>query len=83
MRQSKLFTKTQKNISTDEKSKNAQLLTRAGFVYKEMAGVYTFLPLGLIVIEKIKGIIREELNKIGAFEMKMTALQKKDIWEKY
>jgi len=82
MKQSKLFIKTQKQISADETSKNAQLLTRAGFVYKEMAGVYTFLPLGLRVIEKIKDIIREELNKIGAFELKMTTLQQKDIWEK-
>ena len=82
MKQSKLFTKTRKSVSADETSKNAQLLTRAGFVHKEMAGVYTFLPLGLRVIEKIKDIIREELNNIGAFELKMTTLQQKDIWEK-
>ena len=82
MKQSKLFTKTRKSIPADETSKNAQLLTRAGFVHKEMAGVYTFLPLGLRVIEKIKDIIREELNNIGAFELKMTTLQQKDIWEK-
>ena len=82
MKQSKLFTKTRKSAPADETSKNAQLLTRAGFVHKEMAGVYTFLPLGLRVIEKIKGIIREELNNIGAFELKMTTLQQKDIWEK-
>ncbi|MCK5320852.1 prolyl-tRNA synthetase, partial [Candidatus Parcubacteria bacterium] len=82
MKQSKLFTKTRKSISADETSKNAQLLIRAGFVHKEMAGVYTFLPLGLRVIEKIKDIIREELNNIGAFELKMTTLQQKDIWEK-
>ena len=82
MKQSKLFTKTRKSAPADETSKNAQLLTRAGFVHKEMAGVYTFLPLGLRVIEKIKDIIREELNNIGAFELKMTTLQQKDIWEK-
>jgi prolyl-tRNA synthetase len=82
MLQSRLFSKAEKDISSEETSKNAQLLTRAGFVYKEMAGVYTFLPLGLRVIEKIKDIIREELNKIGGQEIKMTALQKKDSWEK-
>lgn len=82
MRQSKLFTKTQKEAPKDEVSKNAQLLIRAGFVNKEMAGAYTLLPLGLRVIEKIKEIIREELNKIGASEIEMTALQKKDCWEK-
>ena len=82
MLQSQLFTKTRKEAPKDESSKNAQLLTRAGFIHKEMAGVYTFLPLGLRVIERIKDIIREELNNIGAHEMKMTALQQKDIWEK-
>lgn len=82
MRQSKLFTKVRKEPPKDEASKNAQLLIRSGFIHKEMAGVYTFLPLGLRVIEKIKQTIREELNKAGAIEMKMTALQTQEIWEK-
>jgi len=82
MLQSKLFTKTRKEAPADEVSKNAQLLVRGGFVHKEMAGVYTFLPLGLKVLENIKGVIREELNKVGGQELAMTALQKKDIWEK-
>jgi len=82
MRQSKLFTKTNKNAPKNEVAKNAQLLIRAGFVHKDMAGVYSFLPLGLRVLEKIKNIIREELNKIGAQELVMTTLQQKDIWEK-
>jgi prolyl-tRNA synthetase len=82
MRQSKLFTKTIKDAPKDEVSLNAQLLIRAGFIHKEMAGVYSYLPLGLIVIEKIKDIIREELNAVGSVEMIMTALQSSDIWEK-
>ena len=82
MRQSGLFTKTRKEAPKDEVSKNAQLLIRAGYIHKEMAGVYTFLPLGLVVIEKITQIIREELNKAGCHEIKMTALQQKDTWEK-
>ncbi len=82
MKQSQLFTKTQKFAPKDEVSKNAQLLIRAGYVHKEMAGVYSFLPLGLRVLEKIKNIIREELDKVGAQEMKMTALQKEEIWKK-
>lgn len=82
MLQSRLFSKATKDVSSEETSKNAQLLTRAGFVHKEMAGVYTFLPLGLRVMEKIKDVIREELNKVGGQEIKMTALQKKDSWEK-
>ncbi len=81
MRQSKLFTKTQKFAPTDEVSKNAQLLIRAGFVYKEMAGVYSFLPLGLRVIEKISQIIREEMNMIGGLQMKNSSLQRKEVWE--
>ncbi len=81
MKQSQLFTKTLKTEPKDEISKNARLLIRGGFIHKEMAGVYSFLPLGLKVLEKIKNIIREELNKIGALEIKMTALQKKEVWE--
>jgi len=65
MLQSKLFTKAQKAAPKDEKSINAKLLTRAGFIYKEMAGVYSFLPLGLRVLQKIESIIREEMDRIG------------------
>lgn len=82
MKVSELFTKTTKTAPADEVAKNAQLLIRAGFVYKEMAGVYAYLPLGLRVIEKIKQIVREEMNDIGSNELIMTGLQRKDIWEK-
>ena len=82
MRYSKLFAKTIKNIPAEEVSKNAQLLIKAGFVYKEMAGAYAYLPLGLRVIEKIKQIVREEMNNVGADEIIMTALQRKELWEK-
>lgn len=82
MRLSQLFTKTVKNAPADEVSKNAQLLIRAGFVYKEMAGAYAYLPLGLRVIEKIKQIVREEMNSINSQEIIMTSLQRKELWEK-
>ncbi|MFA6094734.1 MAG: aminoacyl--tRNA ligase-related protein [Candidatus Paceibacterota bacterium] len=82
MLQSQLFTKTRKEAPKDEVSKNAQLLIRAGFVHKEMAGAYSFLPLGLRVLNKIQNIIREEMNAIGGQEMYMTALQPKELWEK-
>lgn len=82
MRQSHLFTKTRREAPKDETSKNAILLTRAGFVHKEMAGVYSFLPLGLLVLNKIVGVIREEMNVIGGQEIVMTALQDKGLWEK-
>jgi prolyl-tRNA synthetase len=82
MKQSQLFTKTRKEAPADEVAKNAQLLIRAGFIHKEMAGVYAFLPLGVRVIEKIKNIIREEMNTVDGQELVMTTLQPKDIWEK-
>ncbi|MGH7141877.1 MAG: proline--tRNA ligase [Candidatus Saccharimonadales bacterium] len=82
MKRSELFTKTSKTIPADETAKNAQLLTRAGFIYKEMAGVYAYLPLGLLVIENIKKIVREEMNAIGGQEILMTSLQSQELWEK-
>lgn len=82
MRQSKLFTKTRREAPKDEVSKNAQLLIRAGYVHKEMAGVYDFLPLGLRTFNKVVGIIREEMDKIGGVEMSLSALQEKEVWER-
>ena len=81
MRMSQLFTKTSKTAPADEVAKNAQLLIRAGFVYTEMAGVYAYLPLGLRVLEKIKQIVREEMNAIDSNELIMTSLQRKEVWE--
>ena len=81
MRQSFLFTKTRKEAPKDEVAQNAKLLIRAGFIHKEMAGVYSYLPLGLRVMEKIVGVIREEMNAIGGQEVTLTALQDKKVWE--
>lgn len=81
MRVSHLFTKTLKNAPADEVAKNAQLLIRAGFVHKEMAGVYTYLPLGKKVLEHITQIIREEMNAVGGNEISLTALQSSDVWK--
>ena len=80
MKQSQLFTKTRREAPSDEVSKNARLLIRAGFIHKEMAGVYTYLPLGLRVLRKIENIIREEINALGAQEIFMTTLQDPSIW---
>jgi|ERR1017187_2696737 prolyl-tRNA synthetase len=82
MKLTELFTKTTKTIPADETAKNAQLLIRAGFIYKDMAGVYAYLPLGLRVLENIKTIVREEMNAIGGQEILMTSLQNKELWEK-
>lgn len=82
MRQSHLFTKTSKDNPADEVAKNAQLLIRAGFIHKEMAGVYTILPLGFRVVEKLVRIIKEEMDAIGGIQMKTSVLQSKEVWEK-
>lgn len=82
MLQTQLFTKTRSEAPKDEVSKNSEILIRAGFIHKEMAGVYVFLPLGLRVLENIKKIVREEMNRIGGQEMMMTTLQPKELWEK-
>jgi len=82
MKMSQIFTRTRKSAPADEVSKNAQLLIRAGFVHKEMAGAYDYLPLGLRVIEKVKQIVREEMDAIGGNELLMTTLQRKEVWEK-
>jgi prolyl-tRNA synthetase len=79
---SQLFTKTSKDVASDADSINADLLTRAGFIHKTMAGAYSFLPLGLKVLKKIEGIIREEMDAIGAQELLLSALSPKESWVK-
>ena len=81
MLQSQLFTKTRKEAPKDEVAKNAQLLIRAGYIHKEMAGVYDYLPLGLRVIQKIKNIINEEMQAIGSQEVSLSTLQDPEIWK--
>jgi len=82
MRQSLLFTEAKREAPKDEVSLNAKLLIQAGFIKKEMAGVYSFLPLGLKVLKKIENIIREEMNAVGGQEILMPALQPKEPWQK-
>ncbi|MEN9405521.1 MAG: hypothetical protein RLY47_480 [Candidatus Parcubacteria bacterium] len=80
-KQSHLFTKTRREAPADETAKNAQLLIRGGFVHKEMAGVYDLLPLGVRVLNKINGIIREEMNAVGGQEVHLSALQNPETWK--
>ncbi len=82
MKLSQTFIKTLREAPKDELAKNGALLSRAGYVHKEMAGVYDFLPLGLKVLENIKRIIREELNAIGSEEVLLSTLQNPELWEK-
>nr|WP_315423535.1 aminoacyl--tRNA ligase-related protein [uncultured Pedobacter sp.] len=82
MKQSQLFQKTEKNVNKADISINAQLLTKAGYVSQLMAGVYSYLPLGLKVLLKIENIIREEMMKVGGQEVLLPALQPREIWDK-
>ncbi len=81
MRLSQIFTKVRKDSPKDEQSKNAQLLIKAGYAHKEMAGVYSLMPLGLRVNEKIKNVIRTNMNKLGGQEIHMSALQNPETWK--
>ena len=81
MKRSQLFTKTTKDAPADEVAKNAQLLIRAGYVYKVMAGVYTYTPLGIRVIENIKQIVREEMASVNSAELIMSSLQRPETWQ--
>ena len=81
MRRSQLFVKTRREAPADEEARNAQLLIRAGYIHKEMAGVYSYLPLGLKVLDNIKQIVREEMNAIGGEEMILSTLQHPHIWK--
>src|SRR3989344_4657859 len=82
MRRSQLFTKTFRELPKDEESINAQLLIRAGYVQKLMAGVYTFLPLGLLTLRNIENVVRDEMNRIGGQEVLMPALHPIEHYEK-
>lgn len=82
MKQSELFTKTLRQPPKDEETINAQLLVRAGFVNKLMAGVYSYLPLGLLVLKKISQIVKEEMDAIGGQEILMPSLHPAEPWKK-
>lgn len=81
MRLSQLVSKTSKDASQSDVSRNAQFLTRAGYVNKLMAGVYSYLPLGLRSLNKIEQIVREEMNKVDGQEVLMPALHPREIWD--
>lgn len=81
MLQTDIFTKTRREPPKDETAENAKLLIRAGYIHKEMAGVYSFLPLGLKTFNKIVSVIRSEMNAIGGQEISLTALQTPEPWQ--
>lgn len=81
MKYSQLFSQTSKQISAQEKSLNAQLLTRAGFVDQLMAGVYSYLPLGLITLRNVERVVRKHMDKLGSQEVLMPTLHPSAIWK--
>lgn len=81
MKLSKLFSRTSRETPGDETAKNAQLLIRAGYIQKEMAGVYDYLPLGLMVLNSIIEVIREEMNELGGQEVLLSTLQNPEPWQ--
>ena len=81
MRLSQLFTKTLREAPADELAINAQFLIRGGFVFKNSAGIYSYLPLGWRVLNKITNIVREEMNAIGGQELLMPTLIEKKYME--
>ncbi|HXK40499.1 MAG TPA: aminoacyl--tRNA ligase-related protein [Candidatus Paceibacterota bacterium] len=81
MRLSQLFTKTLREAPADEIAVNSQYLTRGGFVFKNSAGIYSFLPLGWRVMGRIANMVREEINAIGGQELFMPALVEKKYME--
>ncbi len=80
MRLSRLFAKTSKTPPHDAETANAKYLVQGGFVHQEMAGVYSWLPLGLRVLRKVENIIREEMDALGAQEILMSSLEPKENW---
>ncbi|MBI1934046.1 prolyl-tRNA synthetase [Candidatus Peregrinibacteria bacterium] len=82
MRLSHLFTKTARQAPKDAHSLNADLLVRAGFVQQTMAGVYSYLPLGLRVLRNIEAVVREEMSALGAQELLLSALSSQEVWER-
>jgi prolyl-tRNA synthetase len=81
MRLSQSIAKTSKDASQSDVSRNAQLLTRGGYINKLMAGVYSYLPLGLRSLNNIEQIIRAEMDALGGQEVLMPALHPRENWE--
>src|SRR5262245_7440105 len=81
MRWTQSFLPTLRQAPSDAESASHKLMVRAGLVRQLSAGVYTFLPLGLRVLEKIKGIVREEMNRAGATELLLPAMHPAELWQ--
>ncbi len=81
MKQSKIYIPTLKEVPSNAEIQSHKLLLKAGYIHQNAAGIYTYLPMATKVLNKIETIIREELDFIGANEIKMPFLQPSDLWE--
>ncbi|NKE05238.1 proline--tRNA ligase [Mesobacillus selenatarsenatis] len=81
MKQSMSLIPTLREVPSDAEVKSHQLLLRAGFIRQNASGVYTYMPLGRKVLQKVEAIIREEMNNAGASELFMPALQQAELWQ--
>ncbi|HEX7338348.1 MAG TPA: proline--tRNA ligase [Rhodanobacteraceae bacterium] len=81
MRLSQFHLATVKEIPADAEIASHQLMLRAGMLRKLASGIYTWTPLGLRVLRKVEGIVREEMNRAGAIELLMPSLQPRELWE--
>lgn len=81
MQYSKLYSITQKEIPKDATIISHQLMIRAGYIKKLSSGLYTWMPLGLRVINKVANIIRQEMEKIGFSEIQMPMIQPAKLWQ--
>ena len=81
MRSSQFFISTQKEAPNDAELISHQLMVRAGLIKKLGSGLYSWMPLGLRVLRKVENIVRDEMNKAGALELLMPAVQPKELWD--
>ncbi|HWS79076.1 MAG TPA: proline--tRNA ligase [Thermomonas sp.] len=81
MRLSQFHLRTEKETPADAEVISHKLMLKAGMIRKLAAGLYTWSPLGLRVLRKVEGIVREEMNRAGAIEMAMPSIQPKELWE--
>jgi prolyl-tRNA synthetase len=81
MKTSKFFISTQKEVPAEAEIASHRLMLRAGLIRRLAAGIYTWLPLGLKVLQKVEAIIREEMNRAGAVELVMPVVQPAELWQ--
>ncbi|MDE1714103.1 proline--tRNA ligase (plasmid) [Chromobacterium amazonense] len=81
MRASQFFISTQKEAPADADITSQKLMLRAGFIRKQAAGIYSWMPMGLRVVRKVENIIREEMNRAGAIEVSLPVVQPAELWQ--